>query len=340
MRRRNVFVISALILVLVLTAGPGTFPVGRAGEQKKFPDPTPRKAEILKRFAGEFVALTPGKGKFPASFDMGSKVGLPQEMPLHEVTFRYPFDMAKYEVTQELYHVIMGTNPSKWAGPRNAIEKVSWHDANAFCKKVTAELRRMKLIEAADEIRLPTEAEWEYACRASKETAYSYGNDIKELTEYAWYKDNSKGHDPPVGMKKPNPWGLYDMHGYNWEWCQDDYVPTYKGAPADGSARTQEGAKEKVIRSGSWAHSADECRCAYRGHEGGRRWAVGSVYVSRSQPPRSRLVSRLFMPMTGRSSSARPATAFPRKPASSMPGRRKARRCSGSAKPARASAAP
>jgi formylglycine-generating enzyme required for sulfatase activity len=253
---------TTLAILVTLTT---TFPVSRAGGKKDFPDPTPRKQQILKRFAAEFVSLTPGTGQFPAAFSMGSKDGPAEERPAHMVMLRHSFAIARYEVTQELYHVVMGGNPSKWKGPRNAVEMVTWHEANEFCRKATEELRRLQLL-MNEEIRLPTEAEWEYACRAGTSTAYSFGGDVKDLTRYAWYKDNSKGFDPPVGEKQPNPWGLYDMHGYNREWCADDWQPGYEGAPADGSRRTVKGAKERVIRGGAWADPAEELRSAFRFH--------------------------------------------------------------------------
>src|SRR5581483_4282662 len=119
---------------------------------------------ILKRFADEFVLLTPGKGKFPASFRMGSpEVGAPpREKPAVTVRFRSPFAVAKYEVTQELWGLVTGKNPSRWKGPRNSAEMLSWDEANAFCEKATSLLRGRKLIAAKDVIRLPSEAEWEY----------------------------------------------------------------------------------------------------------------------------------------------------------------------------------
>jgi formylglycine-generating enzyme required for sulfatase activity len=252
---------SALVLSVVWFAADV-----QAQEKKKYEDPTPRKEAILKLFVEEFVNLTPGEGKFPASFQMGSRTGPDSAQPVHPVTFHYSFAIAKYEVTQELYHVIMGRNPSKWQGPRNSVEMMDWNQAVEFCKKATAELRQRKLIAADEEIRLPSEAEWEYACRAGTDTAYSFGDDVKELTKYCWYKENSKGYDPPVGAKMSNPWGLYDMHGYIWEWCADDWSETYEGAPADGSARTVPGEKDRVIRGGSWAHPADQCTSAFRAH--------------------------------------------------------------------------
>ena len=113
---------------------------------------------------------------------------------------------------------------------------------------------------------MPSEAEWEYACRAGTTTAWSFGDDVAMLGKHAWFKENSAGNDPPVGKKAPNPWGLYDMHGYNWEWCQDDWAADYKDAPTDGSARSVDGAKDKVIRGGAWPTPADTTKSAYRTH--------------------------------------------------------------------------
>lgn len=224
---------------------------------------------ILKRFVEEFVPLTPGKGKFPASFRMGTAAAeAPDaEKPATTITLRAPFAVARYEVTQELYEAVMGTNPSKWKGPRNSVEMVSWDEANDFCRKATAKLRKLKLIGADEVIRLPSEAEWEYACRAGTDTRYSFGDKEADLKAYAWYKANSKGEDPPVGRKKPNAWGLYDMHGYVWEWCADAWSPTLKRVPTDGRPRENRDQKERVLRGGSWADSAERCRCAFRHHE-------------------------------------------------------------------------
>lgn len=232
---------------------------------KEIPDPAPRKAEILKRFAEDFVTLTPGSGKYPASFVMGSKAAR-EELPLHKVALAHSFAVNKYEVTQELYYVVMGKNPSKWKGVRNAVEVVSWAEANEFCAKATQELREAKLLSDQEHIRLLTEAEWEYAARAGTTTLWSHGDSLDELAKYCWYSANSAGFDPPVGEKAANPWGLYDMHGYNWEWVADDWAPDYKGAPADGSARRVEDAKDRVIRGGSWNDSADMARSAARHH--------------------------------------------------------------------------
>src|SRR5262245_25095631 len=155
----------------------------------------------------------------------------------------------------------MGKNPAKWKGPRNSVEMVSWDEANEFCKKVTEELRKRKLLRADEVIRLPTEAEWEYCCRAGTTTAFSFG-DAKDIKDHCWYNENSKGYDPPVGKKKPNAWGLYDMHGYVWEWCADWYGDYSKETATDPQGPKT--GKERVMRGASYADPAERCRSAAR----------------------------------------------------------------------------
>jgi formylglycine-generating enzyme required for sulfatase activity len=226
------------------------------------------KDKILTTFLDEMVPLTPGTGKFPASFQMGSTGDAPQsERPQFKVTFGYEFAVCKYEVTQELYEAVVGKNPSRWKGKRNSVEMVSWEEADEFCKKATTELRQRKLLKDNEVIRLPSEAEWEYACRAGSKSAYSFGDKVDDLKEYAWFKANSKGEDPPVGKKKANDWGLYDMHGYVWEWCSDSWHKDYNGAPADGSSWLTKDEKDRVIRGGSWADDADSARSGFRAHK-------------------------------------------------------------------------
>jgi formylglycine-generating enzyme required for sulfatase activity len=234
-------VLLALPLIAVLLAAVGA-PADEEGDR------------VLKLFVEEFVELTPGKGKFPASFEMGAVT----------VRFKSPFAVAKYEVTQELWSAVTGKNASRWKGKRNSVEMITWDEARQFCVKATTMLRARKLIDAKTVIRLPSEAEWEYACRAGTTTRYSFGDDAKKLGEYAWFIGNSKGEDPPVGKKKPNAWGLYDMHGYVWEWCADAWADDPKSAPADGSARSGRDAEERVIRGGSWADSADHASSGHR----------------------------------------------------------------------------
>lgn len=257
-----------VILILALAGLCFAIDAAAQGDKKvKLPDPTARKDAILKLFIDEFVPITPGKGKFPESFEMGTeKGGRDNERPQHKVTFKYSFAIAKYEVTQELYQVVMGKNPAEFQGLRNGMDRVTWNDAMEFCDKATQLLRAQKLIDKNDRIRLPSEAEWEYCCRAGTTTAWSFGDDVKELGKYSWFKENSPGVDPPVGKKLPNAWGLYDMHGYVWEWCRDVWHDDYKDAPSDGGARTKGESKQRVLRGGAYPDTPEMQRSAYRHH--------------------------------------------------------------------------
>ena len=238
-------------------------------------EPPTQTLKLLKAFNDEFIAITPGEKDFPQSFTMGSATGSPSEQPAHKVTFADRFSMARYEVPQNLYEAVMGQNPSKWKGPRNSVEMFSFDDAKRFCTKITALLQQAKLLGNDEEIRLPTEAEWEYCCRAGTTTAYSFGDSAVKpgdagpkaslLDEYGWHTGNAAGNDPPVGAKKPNAWGLFDMHGYLWEFVSDGWHENYDGAPADGSGwSSDERAPRRVIRGGSWKDGYESLRSAVR----------------------------------------------------------------------------
>lgn len=225
-------------------------------------DLTATQQKLLKTFHSEFVLITPGKGKFPKSFEMGSDETT--ESPRHKVSFDYSFLVAKYEVPQNLWEAVMGSNPSRWKGPRNSVEELDFADAQAFCKKATEMMQVAKLIEKDQIVRLPSEAEWEYFARAGTSTAYSFGDDVELLGDYGWFTGNAAGNDPPVGVKKPNAWGLYDIHGYLWEWCTDTGSESYKNAPTDGSARIDAKSKSRVLRGGSWKDKANKLTSTFR----------------------------------------------------------------------------
>jgi formylglycine-generating enzyme required for sulfatase activity len=228
--------------------------------------PDEQQVALLKTFREEFIAITPGKGDFPRSYQMGRAEGSEdRERPAHEVTFDYSFAIARYEVPQNLWQAVMGENPSRWKGERNSVEMLSFDDAQRFCAKATELMRAAKLIAADEVIRLPSEAEWEYTARAGTTTIYSFGDDDDLLDRHGWYTGNAAGNDPPVGAKEPNSWRLYDVHGYLWEWCADAWHDDYRGAPADGSAWMEGGdAAKRVLRGGSWKDPAEQLTSTFR----------------------------------------------------------------------------
>ncbi len=179
----------------------------------------------------------------------------------HQVTLTKPFRIGVHEVTQEQYERVMGSNPSHFKDPQNPVERVSWVDAVKFCEKLSASPEE----KAAGRVyRLPSEAEWEYACRAGTTTTYSFGNDEGALGDYAWYNASSTNKTHLVGEKRENPWGLYDMHGNVWEWCQDWYGNYRMGAVTDPTGPNSGSAR--VDRGGSWNDLAENCRSASRSH--------------------------------------------------------------------------
>ncbi len=200
--------------------------------------------------AGEFLMGSPD----------GDSDARNHEKPQHTVRITKPIYLGVTEVTQEQYEQVMGTNPSHFKGAQLPVEKVSWEDAVEYCRK----LSELPAEQSTGRVyRLPTDAEWEYACRAGSRTKWSFGDTESSLGEYAWYGDTSDNKTHPVGTKKTNAWGLYDMHGNVWEWSSDWWLRYYTTTavsdptgPATGSYR--------VIRGGSWISSAGRCRSAIR----------------------------------------------------------------------------
>jgi formylglycine-generating enzyme required for sulfatase activity/serine/threonine protein kinase len=217
------------------------------------------------------------------------------EGPRHTVTISKPFYLAMYDVTQGEYQEVMGMNPSTFSGTgpheprftpapspkematratdakkvagkdtgRHPVDMISWEDATEFCRKLSA-LPKERSAQRA--YRLPTEAEWEYACRAGSDTNWSFGNDEASLKAHAWFWDNAGGATHPVGQKKPNAWDLYDMHGNVWQWCVDWFADDYyRHSPASDPPGSPRGATH-VLRGGAWDYSAVNCRSAFRFH--------------------------------------------------------------------------
>ncbi len=207
----------------------------------------------------------------------------PNETPATVVTLTKGFYLGETEVTQAQWEVVMGSNPSRSKGMNRPVEKVSWDDCVLFCQKLTQRERAAGRLEPKQVYRLPTEAEWEYACRAGSGGEFCFGNDESKLGLYAWYGDNSGVETLEVGTKRANAWGLHDLHGNVWEWCADVW-----DAKAYSKRSTGWGAEEwtvslagsdvkfyddedkannlplRVVRGGSFCYAAGFCRSAYR----------------------------------------------------------------------------
>lgn len=195
-----------------------------------------KERAILQRCVAEMVAIKPGTAPFPKS-DIG------------------PLRISKYEVTQELYEIVARDNPSRWKGPRNSAEMFTYGEAKLFLQRLTDRLRHEKLIAPSEVARLPTQAEWRYAAAGGTTTKFSFGDDAAKIDDYCWYTGNAAGNDPEVGVKKPNPFGLYDMHGYLREMCAGPWT----------AADSQEADEKQIaVVGGSWKDSADECATAAR----------------------------------------------------------------------------
>ena len=170
-----------------------------------------------------------------------SEAGRSDDEAQHSVTITKAFYLSETEVTQEVWQKVMGANPSKFNGASNPVEQVSWNDCQSFCQ--------------SSGLRLASESEWEYACRAG--TTGPYAGDLALM---AWFDDNSGNSTHPVKQRKPNAWGLYDMHGNVWEWCEDGY--------AESASSTQQASTgnvgARVLRGGGWNGGASDCRSAYR----------------------------------------------------------------------------
>ncbi len=196
--------------------------------------------DILTNSIGTKLKLIPA-----GTFMMGSNEK-DYEKPIHQVTITKPFYLGVYQVTQKEWQAVMGNNPSKFKGRNRPVEQVSWDDCQEFCRKLSQ--------KEGVTYRLPTEAEWEYACRAGTKKRYYWGNDFNG--DYAWWHDNSGGQTHDVGTRKPNAWGLHDMIGNVWEWCNDwcegDYYQYCVDNNIVDDPQGPDTGSYRVLRGGSW----------------------------------------------------------------------------------------
>jgi formylglycine-generating enzyme required for sulfatase activity len=209
------------------------------------------KPRVLESLTGEtgFVNIPAGE------FLMGSSNGDRDERPAHRVRISRGFEMGKYEVTQAQWEAVMGSNSSHFKGPNLPVENVSWDEVQDFIQRLNGLSQRYTF-------RLPTEAEWEYACRAG-----TTGDYAGSLDAMAWYGANSGNRTHPVGQKQPNAWGLYDMHGNVWEWCQDWYGSNYYEQSPGTDPQGPSSGSGRVVRGGSWGDSAAFCGSVARHYD-------------------------------------------------------------------------
>lgn len=240
-----------MILVVVAVAVQACVPVALNSPKEK-----PLVVELGGGVTMEMLPIPAGR------FMMGSNDSDSGEKPVHQVTISTPFWMGKTEVTQAQYQQVLGKNPSHFQGLENPVESVSWNDAISFCKKLTERERQAGRLPEGFKYTLPTEAQWEYACRAGSVTEHYFGDDVGRVDETAWYGDNSGKETHPVAKKKPNAWGLYDMYGNVWEWCVDwygDYLPESVTDPQGADSGTV-----CVLRGGCHLSLVSSCRSAER----------------------------------------------------------------------------
>ena len=269
-------VLSPIIIGLLLWAS-GVFTL-RTPE-----DPIGPNAPEITNSLGMKLTLIPA-GEFLMGSTDSDKEANDDEKPPHRVRITRPFYLGMYEVTQQEYETVMGGNPSWFSAQgggmdrvagqdtrRHPVESVTWNDAITFCNKLSEREGLLPYYRSGAEessggagYRLPTEAEWEYACRAGSTTRFSFGDDTARLGEFAWYKDKSGGQTHPVGQKQPNAFGLYDMHGNVWEWVEDCWHDSYAGAPTDGSPWISGACRKRVIRGGNWYDPWEYTRSAKR----------------------------------------------------------------------------
>ncbi|MDR1165661.1 MAG: formylglycine-generating enzyme family protein [Deltaproteobacteria bacterium] len=213
-----------------------------------------RADEFVNSLGMEFVLIPAG------IFTMGEwedEASNPDELPRHEVEITTPFYLGKFEVTQDQWMSVMGANPSEFRGQDHPVDNVSWNDAQNF-------LRRLNQKENTDRYRLPSEAEWEYSVRAGSDSIFFFGGERSSLGKFAWFVANADEKTHPVGLKNPNPWGLFDVYGNVWEWVNDWFSEDYY---ADSPLKDPLGPSEtghKSMRGGSIEFEAGVCRSANR----------------------------------------------------------------------------
>ena len=254
-----------LPLIVILVAATSCQRVDRSQPAAASDSPVVAPEVITTETGFEMVSVPAGR------FRMGRAAGQADEGPVHEVEVD-AFLLDRYEVTQEQWDKLVLGNPSHFKGPKRPVEMISWGEAALFCNKRSEaeglqpcydEETALCNFEAAG-YRLPTEAEWEYACRAGSQDDYHFGPHPNRLGNSAWYKDNASKKTQLVGQKEPNAWGIFDMHGNVAEWCNDMYAEDYYADSPPGNPRGAAESETYVLRGGAWNCSPESCRASYR----------------------------------------------------------------------------
>jgi formylglycine-generating enzyme required for sulfatase activity len=259
----------SLLLIFLLGCGPS--PSAPSGEPKTTTARAHEEPVELVTASGiEMIALPGGE------FSMGSNQGNPDEAPAHLVKLT-AFAIDKYEVTQEMLEKVQLPNPSHWHDhPKKPVERARWIDAKQYCNErsmaegltpcYNEKTPDWRCDFNATGYRLPTEAEWEYACKAGGTSVYDFGQ-VDKLRQFSWFADNGDQKTHPVGQKKANRWGIHDLYGNVSEWCEDVYSPDYyKASPAQDPVGPDDGGKDpqRVMRGGSWKSTPEMCRATFR----------------------------------------------------------------------------
>jgi formylglycine-generating enzyme required for sulfatase activity len=267
----RLFILAALMVVVTGCEKPGpSSETGAAQEGRAAKSSDSGLREVTTKSGVKMVSLPGG------DFTMGNERGNPDESPAHKVKLS-PFLMDRFEVTHEMFAKAQLPNPSHWQdNPQRPVERVRWRDAKRYCNERSILERLTPCYDektpdwecnySASGYRLPTEAEWEYACRTGSNGSYDFGGADK-LRQYAWFAENSEQKTHPVGQKRPNGFGICDLYGNVSEWCEDVYSSSYykESAPVDPRGPANPGKDVKrVIRGGSWKFSADQCRATAR----------------------------------------------------------------------------
>ncbi len=216
----------------------------------------------------------------PGEFQMGSVKGEFNERPIHAVKITKGYYLGATEVTQAQWSAIMDRNHGKFKGPERPVERVSWDDCQEFCRRLTQREQKAGKLPKGVAYRLPGDAEWEYACRAGTASPFCFGQTITtSQVNYAGPKGERRRSTTPVGTFPANAWGLYDMHGNVWEWCQDWLQPYKGGRGPDHRGRF------RILRGGSWTDDASFCRSACRrGSHPNHRYPIDGFRVARPLP--------------------------------------------------------